>query len=258
MYKFLIRKDGDSLTKMKARLASPSSQLAHFCHNTHAFRYNGRGYRGATRLLKNKFYGHDGHFKKRRSGCSNRVQGDTLHRHVFHKYICKNKNKNKCECKTKFGKRTCAPRKNSKTSKMLEAFQQFLTDKKWKVLDCELPVIWHRVNAATSLDVVCADEDTKQTIVVELKTGYSKNVVTRKVGKTKKMLDGKLTNTPLHQHQLQLWFGVEALKSCYGIKCDKACVLYLDADAKYREEVAHEWWWRDGKRKEELTKKLKN
>lgn len=173
-------------------------------------------YSGLTRKLRDDLYGNYKPPEKRRGKkSSSRSKGDLFHRQIFHAFCCSEK----CVCKETFGlrKKPASLRKGCEAEKRIESLEKFLDDNLLEIVDCEVPVRWRRTRTATLLDAVAVSKvNPNNLFVLEFKTGYHCSVRGRAStdDKTGLMKDAAkhIPNTPLNQHMLQLWFGMEALK----------------------------------------------
>lgn len=224
------------------------------------FLIKGITYKGVTKTLASLFYANYKHMKKRRArGSSSKKQGDHFHRHVYHRYRCKKE----CTCRKQFGIRTAAPRLESLTERRLLALQLFLQDRGLVVYDTETIVVWGETSTATALDLLCVDnvKDPKEVVVIELKTGYDVQRNIKRTTDDTGMMRGSaginIENTASNHHQLQLWFGMQALEHDYGIKPDSGVVLYFDGKTgAVTSEWAKMWWFSSKKMRKALRLQL--
>lgn len=230
------------------------------------FSVNGVHCRGALNALGASFY--NANFRsfkvgRRGAGGSSLSLGEAFHRHVFHAYMCgsiicacKPGKKTKCTCKKKlclckekFGKATRRTRANSiSITHMLDEFKNFLKDNNLKVFDCEVVVGFPNMRIATAIDVLCVDslKNPTELCVLELKTGYLFDRLTPRTIGTSKMMQGeagsKIPNSVHNHHQLQLWFGAEALTNIYAKNVSRSYVVYLNPGRKYAAYKQESWW----------------
>ncbi len=248
--------------------------------HTKAYSIQGVKCRGALNCLERSFYGSNfSPFKqglRRARGGSSRSLGDAFHRHVFHKYKCahvdckcplplidltkktktpiKKKKvcrcKPTCVCKERFGRRTLNLKKNANAIQdMLKSFSQFLRETGLHVYDCEMIVGCRDIRVATSIDVVCVDnlKTPTKVFVIELKTGYTVQLKTvRTVKGTGNFMTGEagksIPNSLYNHHQLQLWFGAEALRKTHGIEAAGGYVVYVNRGHRLKYYAAESWW----------------
>lgn len=222
---------------------------------TNKFVVHGTEYFGVVKSLSSCFYG--ANFKPmgaRRRGktLSSKETGIRVHQHIFHRYSCPGKtDKKKCVCKAKFGVAPRRPTTGSQLYNMLEAFKKFLAFHDWKVLACEVVAAVPESRRATAIDVVCTNNTKNPTgiFVLELKTGYVNGRKTARTLDKSGMMRGEygkeIPNTMANHHQLQLWFGVEALEQTYGVKVDRAIVVYLRTTGTFVAESGKKWWWKN-------------
>lgn len=142
---------------------------------------------------------------------------------------------------------------------MLREFKAFLAKEGLKVFDCETVVGIPAMRMATAIDVVCVDNlaNPREVCVLELKTGYlTERTKARTVGASKYMsgLAGqRILNSVHNHHQLQLWFGVEALERTYpGIHVSRSYVIYCNNGHRYKAYQRASWWDKDASRKDLL------
>lgn len=253
--------------------------LGQMCHNrykntqdlhTKAYSIDGVKCRGAINALERCFYGTNfSPFKERRRVRygSSRELGDAFHKHVFHKYMCakveckcpppvgnrrarKCRCKPTCVCKERFGVRTRNLKKNAHSVQdMLDSFDKFLRETGLRVYDCELIVGCREIRIATSIDVVCVDnlKSPTKVYVIELKTGYTVQLKkVRTVTGTGDYMSGEagssIPNSLYNHHQLQLWFGVEALRRTHDIKAAGGYVVYVNRGHRLKYYAAEAWW----------------
>lgn len=235
----------------------------HQLASTNQFVVNGVKYGGAIRALSGCFY--EKNFKRfgvRRRGkaSSSRETGIRLHQHIYHAFTCIKHAK--CLCKARFGKITRKPKAGSQLAMFLEGFKAFLVKHDWRVLECEMVAAIPSVRRATSIDVVCTDSNPIPTkiFVIEIKTGYDvgRNIP-RTLDKTGMMCGQygrEIPNTFSNHHQLQLWFGTEALEQTYGVVVDRAVVVYLKKSGKFSAEFGKDWWFPSKAKRERLRAQL--
>lgn len=250
---------------LKAKLG----KLIRDVHKNHE-RLEGTGYiidkiicRGAIEKLSDCFYGANFKYPQRRRGkkASSRKWGIKFHRQIFHRYKCLPGHGSSCLCEKKFGIKTKAAREKTVMHSQLKSFENFLAEKGWFVFDCELVVGWKDIKCATALDVVCVDNLCNPTefYIIELKTGYQQRYQPRTIdqsGKMKGMCGKHIDNSYANHHQLQLWFGVEALKKTYNIDTTNAVILYIKDDGRYKSDNAASWWFHDLKMRKKLQDQL--
>lgn len=217
---------------------------------------------GVTSALAKCFYKDNfEHIKKPRGvQRSSKQSGIDFHRQIFHYYKCPPR---ECTmCLPRFGKKTKGVQKGSISSMRLKGFRDFLYDRQWFVLDCEVVVGIKQHNIATAIDVLCVDnlENPSAVFVVELKTGYNhKRHAARtsdKTGTMKGPAGKSIPNSYANQHQLQLWFGVEALWKTYNIRAAQGAVVYVDNKGNYSADEAKSWWFRNKQMQRKILKQL--
>ena len=101
----------------------------------------------------------------------------------------------------------------------------------WSPLASQLVVGWREGRIATMIDLVLHDENMDQVLIVEIKTGCEyRNVSTgsclTNLGST------TITDSPLHQHQLQALLGKELFRRTYP-NCTKnvqSILVYVSKD----------------------------
>lgn len=223
------------------------------------FVIDGKVCTGALQRLGDCFYlGNFKPLKKVRNG-SSKVRGEQFHRQIFHYYKCTKKD---CLCTAKFGTKTRALTKGSVLSKQVDAFKLFLDFIGWKVFDCELVVGWKEIGCATSLDVVCVDNllNPTEVYVIELKTGYHNlRYQARTINGIGNMLGiaGRdIPNSYANHHQLQLWFGMEALQRTFNIKAVQGVVVYIKNNGTFKIDYAAKWWFNNIEKQKELIKQF--
>lgn len=271
----LIDETEDSVSILKEKLYPKTlkTKLGELILNVHKNheRPEGTGFiinkvvcQGAINRLADCFYSSNFKHPKKRRGktMSSRSWGIKFHRQVYHRYKCFS-NTGSCMCSQKFKtkSKTRAVREGTMMHRQLQSFEKFLKDTGWIVFDCELVVGWNDINCATSLDVVCVDDifHPKNFYVIELKTGYVQRYQPRTTDSSGKMRGpcGKeIVNSYANHHQLQLWFGVEALKRTYNIDTTQAVVLYIKEGKKYKADYAASWWFHDSKMKRKMQDQL--
>jgi hypothetical protein len=245
------------------------SRLGDLISNSHKYheREEGRGFvidkvicQGAINRLSDCFYGSNFKYPVKRRGkkLSSRVWGTNFHRQIFHHYKCIG---GSCLCPKRFGTKTRRPKENSEMDKNLQSFENFLTERGWKVFDCELVVGWKEIKCGTSLDVVCVNDLDNPTefFLVELKTGYPQRYQARTIdgtGMMKGACGKKIKNSYANHHQLQLWFGMECLRRTYNIKATNGVVLYIKENGKYKADDAAPWWFSDNEMKRMLSEQI--
>jgi hypothetical protein len=142
---------------------------------------------------------------------------------------------------------------------MLLEFSKFLRDNNLEVFDCEIVAGipgWH---IATAIDVLCVDNLVNPTelCVLELKTGYIVDrMKVRTIGKSKTMAGEAgqtIPNCVHNHHQLQLWFGVEAMERTYTVKVARSYVVYLNDRRHYDAYQGAKWWNTDSSRQKLLA-----
>lgn len=210
---------------------------------------------------------------------SSKELGDAVHRHVFHRYKCahivckcpkdskrKCRCKPTCVCKERFGTRTRKLKKNAVyIDEMLQSFSKFLDETGLFVYDCETIVGCPEMRIATSIDVLCVDSLTKpkRVYVIELKTGYAvglKSVRTMKGTGTKMSGDAgqHIDNSIYNHHQLQLWFGMEALQKTHGIEAAGGYVVYVNKGRRLKYYPAEAWWFRNTSMRTRIYQQLRD
>jgi len=250
-------------------LKSKLGDLIQNVHKNHE-RLEGMGYiidriicKGAIERLSDCFYGANFKYpqKQRGKSASSRKWGIKFHRQIFHRYKCLTNQGRSCLCEKKFGVNTRIPKPKTVMHSQLKSFENFLTEKGWSVFDCELVVGWKGIRCATALDVVCVDDifNPTQFYIIELKTGYSQRYQPRTIddsGKMKGMCGKNIKNSYANHHQLQLWFGMEALRKTYHIDASNGVILYIKDDGKYKADYAASWWFHDLKTRKKLRAQL--
>lgn len=198
----------------------------------------------------------------------------------------KKKNTSNCSCLERFGSKARLPRKGSRNEKYLSLLLNYLRENNYICVYPELVVSWKEAGCATALDLLCTDnkENPKKILLVELKTGYA---VQRDTPRTKEQELAKkptpsfipgvtlhrpspssahrgmfekcvhdVPNTFANHHQLQLWFGVEALRSQHSVEVDRAVVVYFHTDSEKRHKMdvrlESSWWKHDKKRRAQM------
>lgn len=252
-----VQKSRDLQQKLQRVKADSSSSVVSDRRGTYFFS-------GALNVLSLTFYGanfHDPSLLKRRGKySSSKQEGETLHRHIYHRHLCVDI----CTCRNRFG-RTTKRKLNvgSKTGKMLESFGEFLKAYKLKMYAGEVEVLWLHARCATSIDVLCVDslEMPSKAYVVEVKTGYSTLRHKARTIDGSGMMTGsagcKIPNSYANHHQLQLWLSIEALKETYGIEAT-GIVLYLHPKNKFKVEPEAKWWADDLEFRNEMAKQIKS
>lgn len=248
---------------------------------TKGYSVDGVRCRGAINSLKKSFYG--ANFRKfgdrRRSKYgSSKALGDAFHRQVFHKYkcghvvcTCPKNSKRKCRCKPtclckeRFGTRTRKLKKNALALEdMLKSFSKFLKETGLHVYDCETIVGCTDLHVATSIDVLCVDNLVTPTAVyvIELKTGYTVQLHTvRTLKGTSRKMSGpagsSIDNCTYNHHQLQLWFGVEALKRTHSIDATGGYIVYVNRGRRLKYYAAEGWWFKSPSMSTSMYEQLK-
>jgi hypothetical protein len=191
--------------------------------------------RGATKLLKNIFYANEkkAFLKRRSANSSSAYEGKSLHRAIYHRYMCSKS----CCCVKKFKDEIKTPpppfRPDTVKGRKLKALRTWLAKMNLILIACECPVGWREARAATYLDAVCIYADSpKDYFILEFKTGYPPSVRTRVLTKngTKTMLgEGgkKIKCHDLNKHRLQLWFGMNAFENTYKVAPKDGAVIYF-------------------------------
>lgn len=204
---------------------------------------DGKRYPGITSKLKDVFYSnYKPPVKYRRKGksVSSKERGDATHRQLYHAFQCL-KVANECDCKKRFGKRT--PNRSGTCTAVI-LLREFLKKHHLEFWRGEMAVAWPELGLATFVDGVARHRLTGRLYALEFKTGYPKESRRRASSSMSHqdhcMMDqaSHLTNCPHNQHQLQLWFGVEALKRTVAKEhsVEDGILLYFD-----REGVDVEW-----------------
>ncbi len=163
--------------------------------------------------------------------------------------------KPRCLCKERFGSRTRSLKRTANVMQdLLESFNRFLDETGLYVYDCEMIVGCEGIRVATSIDVVCVDSLKKptQVFVVELKTGYTVQLKKiRTITGTGNYMSGDagatIENSMFNHHQLQLWFGVEALKRTHGIRAAGGYVVYVNRGHRLKYYPAEAWWFKSAR-----------
>jgi len=247
-----------------------------FDTRTNAIRVDGRTYRGATNTLKNTFYSnYKCPVEKRRSRkkkvvcspqaahkrrmstirySSSKTKGDNFHRHVYHFFMCQQgvveegTTRKRCvHCKQRFGVYAFTVNTTCTLFTMIDAVHRTLNGQALSVVTCEAPVAWRRMNTGTLLDMVCMDSKGRL-VVIELKTGYNPQFRVRPstIGTPNHTMLGfagkHIPNSPLHQHMLQLWFSVQALKDTHdGYDVRDGLLIYFDNAGNSSTYCLSEW-----------------
>lgn len=206
---------------------------------------DGRRYPGITKILRDTFYSkYKPPVKYRRKGrsISSKERGDTTHRQLYHAFQClRVSSKKSCDCKSRFGKRTSD---RSEKCPAVILLGEFLKRHHLEFWQGEMPVAWAELGIGTFVDGVARHRLTGRLYVLEFKTGYPKES-RRRASSTMAFQDdckmdkaNHLSNCPYNQHQLQLWFGVEALRRTVEKNqiVEDGILLYFD-----REGVDVEW-----------------
>ena len=237
----------------------------HLSHVDGGFIIDGVRVKGILKTLESKFYSNYRKVEKKRGlTSSSKEEGITLHRQIYHKYVC-SKEGNSCDCLSKFKVRTRACTKGSRIYRMLHQLELFLEKKKWKVFDCEMVVHWPNSSYATAIDLVCVDNlTTPQCVyVLEIKTGLFGNRKQSRTYDATGMMRGSagvtIPNCIVNHHQLQLWFEVQALEKMLDIKVADCSILYLSPttiEGRYVEEKGAYWWFHCPSKRLELQKQL--
>lgn len=210
------------------------------------YEVNGKIYRGITRKLAECFY--EDNFrpiaKSRSRTGAGMAFGSTVHRHIFHRARCAEK----CCCKSVFGVATRKMRTGSSAEKCVDAFQTFLRERRWHVLDCETVVLWAETGCASAIDVVCCDDPLapSEIYLVEVKTGYRSHRYTERTtddtGRMRGEVGREIPNSYANQHQLQLWWCRQAFVNTYNIVPSSCSVVYLSAKGTYKCDAPAKWW----------------
>jgi hypothetical protein len=102
----------------------------------------------------------------------------------------------------------------------------------WVPVHSQLAVAWPEARLATKIDLVLMDTSRNKLIVVEMKSGCGYRRVSH--GMLRHIVP-KVSNAPIHQHQLQVLMGKELLARNYErwSRADIECVLfYITADCE--------------------------
>lgn len=241
------------------------NRVIHSSHVDGGYIIDGVRVKGILKTLESKFYSNYRKVEKKRGiTSSSKEEGIAFHRQVYHKYVC-SKGGKVCDCLAKFKVRTRGSLRGSRIYRMLCQLDLFLEKKKWKVYDCEMVVHWPGTRYATAIDLVCVDNLTSPqcVYVLELKTGlFGNRNQSRTYDGSGTMLGtagANILNSIANQHQLQLWFEVQALEKMLDIKVSECSVLYLSPiaiDGKYLEEKGAHWWFQCYSKRLELQKQL--
>lgn len=285
MDRFLVPRESrgaaDALELIENRTSSSTTEKS--SNSTGGYILDGRHYCGATAPLRAAFYQNYKAPQRRTVGASSKLsksskaRGSHLHRHVHHRYICK-ENPKTCVCASRFGgSKSSRARVDSSTRKMLKGVDLFLKRNGWSVVSCEVPCAWPRAKCATAVDMICCNSDRTLMLLVELKTGYGCELFkvrtdfnSRTTGilcdggattsasssSSSRMMQGEVVReflecTPHNQHQLQMWFTAKAVCETYGYEPDRCVALYLQNDGNYWAYYAEPWWITKGKLLEE-------
>jgi len=204
----------------------------------------GKRYPGITKTLQDVFYSNYKppvkYRRKGRSVCS-KERGDVIHRQLYHCFQCLKVAQGACDCRKRYGKRT--PNR-SKTSLPVALLREFLRKHHLEFWRGEMAVAWPELGLATYVDGVAKHRLTNRLYVLEFKTGYPRESRRRASSILSVQDDCRmdrarhLLNCPYNHHQLQLWFGVEALRRTLGkeYQVEDGILLYFD-----REGVDVEW-----------------
>jgi len=159
----------------------------------------------------------------------------------FHEERCE-------ECKQFLGAHAYDVSNQSSQFKMVKGLDETLRSHKLTVVYCEAPVAWRLVGAGTLVDIVCMDRE-HRLVVIEVKSGYNPRIrdwasTTAKRGNRMLGEAGKhIQNTPMNQHMLQLWFGMNALRDThdrYEIH-DDGYLIYVDNHGDTETYHLSEW-----------------
>ena len=102
----------------------------------------------------------------------------------------------------------------------------------WVPVQSQLTVAWPEARIATKIDLVLYDPENNKVIVVEMKSGCGYR---RNSHGTLRHIVPKVSNAPLHSHQLQAAIGKELLARTYSewARGDIECVLvYVSPDCE--------------------------
>jgi hypothetical protein len=204
----------------------------------------GNRYPGITKVLRETFYSnYKPPVRYRRKGRSvgSRERGDAVHRQIYHAFHCLRVAKGACDCRQRYGKRTPD---RSRTSLQVALLREFLRKHQLEFWRGEVAVAWPELGLGTYVDGVARHRLTGRLYALEFKTGYPRESRRRASSMLAIQDDCRmdharhLSNCPYNQHQLQLWFGMEALRRTVGKEheVEDGALLYFD-----REGVDVEW-----------------
>ena len=121
--------------------------------------------------------------------------------------------------------------KYSKRFRLLEpkAIIQLFNTRKWEPLSSQLAVAWQDARLATRLDLVLLDTIRNQILIVEIKSGCGYRELTND---NMHHIFPRISNSALHQHQLQVLIGHMLFKKTYPnhILSTRGVLIYVSLD----------------------------